>query len=1281
MAIDFISNNIVSVRRAQRAFVLATYIMREEGRDPISGRLYDFTPRAGDLLTGEVLVPEEARGCFSSPLELVAAMEEAERITERKTGERRFRENAQLARHVILALPKELSAKQRLDLAREWAMTQYVSRGAAVLMALHEADDPEIGNYHAHLLVSTRTIDKNGFSKRKARHLNPVFTRGKGQDWATLHKDDLPGQWRAFQNAYFRKHDIPLSVDPTFLIAGRHLGKARFLDSSDIAAENAAAREVACRRIREIPELLAFATRNAATFTRRSLAAILRRHDVPKDEAAAIIAAALADPEIVRLIDSATGKAGMRFTTRTVRSQERQILEFARGMAARLPGKKKLERLKAKAAEIARRLGLAAEQLEALMHCMAGGDLTLIRGVAGAGKSYTVQGIRETLEASGYRVVGLAPTNKVSVSMAVDGFGHAATLDLELLRQKGGRKGTIPWDANTCIIIDEAGMVNSALFELVLERAAAAGAKVILVGDQAQLASVARGGMFGVLKDQLGCAEIKEIRRQEEDWAKAASLDFAEGNIQAGLAAYADRGHLTFDDTLEDAIDALVRKWSADHDRSPETQRFVYAATNKSVDRLNDLLQMARWEGQEKHFTNFATDRGQVDLTVGDRIQVYGNHPKDGIFNGMVGTVTEATPDRITFLADGGAERCFCPEDFKKFGLGYAGTVYRGQGQTLPQTYALYDSKSAWNRRTTYVAMTRHKHAVELFVPRELAPDLDTLGRQMDRADDGDASLAWEAVGEEVMAAKGVTAAAQEPTPAAAPNLDTSTNTLDIRSDIILPTPATQVSTSRASAPTPKPDTAAMPIHIPAAPMSTVAEAGIVAAMSTMTSFSNAGSSRPTPARIAVIDAILFRAPLTTGARNYDLNLSADRDSLLKALQTEKMPVVVQIYDAIRRMGRDRNDARDVLEKLRGSITHDAKTRGFLPKDDKIWAECLCYFRFDPLDILPDPELSPGRGEVDIRSAVQPLLGDKPAVWRLLRERLRMLVPEALRNVYASLLEASARAAGNKKGDLQLTVINSAVFVYDTAYDLGVDLLPDDTQHRGHIATPEEFRRDILPMSRKAQNAGRPNFGVEEEPLETTSSAAPGEDEWPMSNSMTFDLYDEFRRHAFGRRLDGLIKNQEEKITALTGLSPQSFLQHYAVDESLDLEFAELQALQDRRKAFQVAPALLLERAQLIDFLPALVTEQDLAAWRARVKRPEQPDLATQIFEEQLRKHVWNAHRRRAAAESKPPKPVRPTTGAAAPHPVPISLAPSPAPNPVSTPRARRPRSQDDLEL
>jgi ATP-dependent exoDNAse (exonuclease V) alpha subunit len=115
-------------------------------------------------------------------------------------------------------------------------------------------------------------------------------------------------------------------------------------------------------------------------------------------------------------------------------------------------------------------------------------------------------------------------------------------------------------------------------------------------------------------------------------------------------------------------------------------------------------------------------------------MQFTGTDKRQGIVNGLAGLIETITPNSITVRLDGDGRRItFDPESFIDFRHGYAGTIYKGQGRTLDQTY-LYHSEH-WRSAASYVALTRHRDKTELFVarnpltPRELVA---VLGRASD---------------------------------------------------------------------------------------------------------------------------------------------------------------------------------------------------------------------------------------------------------------------------------------------------------------------------------------------------------------------------------------------------------------------------------------------------------------------------------------------------------------------------------------------------------------------
>jgi hypothetical protein len=56
-----------------------------------------------------------------------------------------------------------------------------------------------------------------------------------------------------------------------------------------------------------------------------------------------------------------------------------------------------------------------------------------------------------------------------------------------------------------------------------------------------------------------------------------------------------------------------------------------------------------------------------------------------------------------------------------QWGLGYAGAVYKGQGRTIDEVFALYDNPFAWNRNGSYVALTRQREDVRMYAAGEAA--------------------------------------------------------------------------------------------------------------------------------------------------------------------------------------------------------------------------------------------------------------------------------------------------------------------------------------------------------------------------------------------------------------------------------------------------------------------------------------------------------------------------------------------------------------------------------
>src|SRR6266540_2042518 len=164
-------------------------------------------------------------------------------------------------------------------------------------------------------------------------------------------------------------------------------------------------------------------------------------------------------------------------------------------------------------------------------------DLTLspdgvrvVVGKAGTGKTYALGVARHAFALDGYRVLGAAPTGIAATGLEAEGFEEVATVDRLLVeldraagdRPKHARRGDQPeapvLDDRSVLVVDEAGMVGSRKLGRLLDHAHQAGSKVVLVGDDRQLAAIDAGGGFRGLRVRLGASVLSENRRQRAAW-------------------------------------------------------------------------------------------------------------------------------------------------------------------------------------------------------------------------------------------------------------------------------------------------------------------------------------------------------------------------------------------------------------------------------------------------------------------------------------------------------------------------------------------------------------------------------------------------------------------------------------------------------------------------------------------------------------------------------------------------------------------------------------------
>ena len=169
MSIALYHFHVTQIKRSagQSAIASAAYRSGEKLHSEYYGEDSDYTKKGG-VICSEILLPPNAPPSFSNRETLWNEVEKAER------GKK-----AQLAYSFDIALQNEFSMQENIELARQFLLEQFVSRGMVVDFAVHAPDkeDGGISNPHFHVMCPIRPLDEHGRWGNKQRR---EFGRNRG---------------------------------------------------------------------------------------------------------------------------------------------------------------------------------------------------------------------------------------------------------------------------------------------------------------------------------------------------------------------------------------------------------------------------------------------------------------------------------------------------------------------------------------------------------------------------------------------------------------------------------------------------------------------------------------------------------------------------------------------------------------------------------------------------------------------------------------------------------------------------------------------------------------------------------------------------------------------------------------------------------------------------------------------------------------------------------------------------------------------------------------------
>lgn len=367
---------------------------------------------------------------------------------------------------------------------------------------------------------------------------------------------------------------------------------------------------------------------------------------------------------------------------------------------------------------------MADEQKKALEHIVADNRLAVVRGVAGAGKSYMLDGAREAWEQSGIRVLGCAPSADAAKNLQESANIQSLTSHKMLSQIEFGQ---LKLDKKTVVVMDEAGMTGSRIMSELVDKVEHAGAKLVLIGDTGQLQPVDPGAAMRSIQTKIGCQEMLEIRRQYNDVDRQIVRHLADGQADKAVALMDERGQIHVHKDQAAIRETVANSVVADIINGKSS--LAMAGMNREVRQINALVHSKLQEQglvskDEKPFATAYGDRGFAD---GDRILFRKNDYKAGLLNGQRATVLSSEDNELTVKLDGSDKvRTVRADDYSHVDFAYAVTIHKSQGATVDRAHYALDP-SMVDSNLGYVAGSRHRESFAMHCTQDDRENLEKL--------------------------------------------------------------------------------------------------------------------------------------------------------------------------------------------------------------------------------------------------------------------------------------------------------------------------------------------------------------------------------------------------------------------------------------------------------------------------------------------------------------------------------------------------------------------------
>lgn len=389
-------------------------------------------------------------------------------------------------------------------------------------------------------------------------------------------------------------------------------------------------------------------------------------------------------------------------------------------------------------------------QLEAAKKVLVN-KVSILTGGPGTGKTHTIKSLLDFYERQGYKIKLLAPTGKAAKKIEESTGRRAETIHRALKYNPSSqsfiynKENRFTEDVYVC---DESSMVGIFIAKNLLE-ALPDHARIIVVGDKDQLASVEAGNVFAdlIASKAIPVGILKIIHRQSEKSnivTVAASVIHNKTPEMPDLASGYDCtfDHILGNERIEQRIVNIVKALMSKLNVHPNdiqilspTKQEGKEDNNLSTVELN--LSLRKILNPSYASQQDLLEDAKIKFLSGERVMQLKNNYDLDIFNGDVGYIQIADFEENALTVDFGKEDFIelLGKNTSEVEMNYASTIHKAQGSDYPYVIIpitrshLYQ----WDANLLYTAITRGRKKVIIVGDKNLISHIVKKNRNMER--------------------------------------------------------------------------------------------------------------------------------------------------------------------------------------------------------------------------------------------------------------------------------------------------------------------------------------------------------------------------------------------------------------------------------------------------------------------------------------------------------------------------------------------------------------------